>query len=166
MNTTASDLRFGAVFTFRHVARISLSPQPTERKRIVEQNQDTNPASDSTDEEKKQAKEAAQKVHEKEEEILRMCRASRVLRRFKDDVVLLLALLRDFTTGRYRNVPYRVILAITIALAYVLSVIDGVPDTIPIAGLMDDAAVIALLMVWADDEIQRYKKWRDMPMRE
>ena len=35
-----------------------------------------------------------------------------------------------------------------------------------IVGSGDDAAVVAQLLVWAEEEITRYRKWREKPMRE
>lgn len=123
------------------------------------------PTEDQPDGEQK-AHEEANRINENADDILRIFKKSKALCRFKDDVALLLAMLRDFATGRYKKVPYRIVIATAFTLTYVISILDAIPDTIPLAGFLDDAAVVALLLVWAEEEITRYRKWREKPLRE
>jgi len=68
------------------------------------------------------------------------------LKRFYDDFLLLISLVKDYWSGDYREIPYSSIAAVVFALIYVLSPIDLIPDFIPVLGLMDDAAVVALCL--------------------
>jgi len=46
---------------------------------------------------------------------------------------------------------------ITVALIYVISPIDFIPDAIPVIGYLDDAAVVLYTMKMIQDDIQRYR---------
>jgi uncharacterized membrane protein YkvA (DUF1232 family) len=59
-----------------------------------------------------------------------------------DCVVLVRRLLRD---GR---VPRRAKVALGLLIAYLLMPLDLVPDFIPVAGQLDDAIVVALVLRW------------------
>ena len=45
------------------------------------------------------------------------------------------------------------------ALAYLLAPLDFLPDFIPALGLVDDAALIALCVKFAAQDIDDYKAW-------
>lgn len=65
----------------------------------------------------------------------------RALLRFGGDVILLLRdLMRDPRVGRAEKV------AAGLALAYVLSPVDLVPDTVPFVGNLDDVSVAVLAL--------------------
>lgn len=66
-----------------------------------------------------------------------------VARLIPDLVVLFRRLLGD------RRVPRRSKAAVALTLAYLASPIDLVPDFIPVAGQLDDAIVVGLLLRWA-----------------
>ena len=74
---------------------------------------------------------------------------------------LLLSMVKDYFTGAYREVPYWAIGAAALALVYVLSPIDAIPDIIPGLGYMDDATVLAFCLKLLESELQRYKEWKD-----
>jgi uncharacterized membrane protein YkvA (DUF1232 family) len=60
--------------------------------------------------------------------------------RFRKELVLLLHILRHAKT------PKATKLLAVIALAYLISPIDLIPDFIPVIGLLDDIGVVALLL--------------------
>lgn len=101
----------------------------------------------------------ARRIHGHHVDIVRIIGSTLPLRRYKDQVKLLLSLLKDWATGAYRNVPTRVIISTTITLTYVFSLIDAVPDTLPVVGYFDDAALLGLLLLQIEDELERYKVW-------
>ena len=79
-----------------------------------------------------------------------------------DDLVTLLDLLRDCGSGVYRKLPRGLMAATVIALGYALSPIDLIPDLIPFAGFLDDAAILAVLLEFCiAGDLQRYRAWRD-----
>ncbi|MEZ0277345.1 MAG: YkvA family protein, partial [Roseimicrobium sp.] len=74
---------------------------------------------------------------------------------------LLLSMIKDYFTGAYREVPYWAIGAGALALVYVLSPIDAIPDIIPGLGFVDDAAVLAFCLKLLESELSRYKEWKE-----
>jgi uncharacterized membrane protein YkvA (DUF1232 family) len=55
-------------------------------------------------------------------------------------------LVRDWSSGGYRQISKSALLAITVVLIYFVSPIDVVPDWIIGLGLIDDAAVLGLII--------------------
>jgi uncharacterized membrane protein YkvA (DUF1232 family) len=82
------------------------------------------------------------------------------LRRYVEDIVLLLGLLNDFIRGRYRKIPFQAIAAVAFALIYLINPVDLIPDFIPVAGLLDDAAVIATCLALIDSDLREYRAWK------
>lgn len=80
---------------------------------------------------------------------------------FGTQVMLLLEMLRDYFTGNYTTLPYRIIGGVVFSLLYVLNPIDLIPDIFPGLGFMDDALLVALLLAWASSDIELYRIWRE-----
>ena len=76
-------------------------------------------------------------------------------------VPILASLARSYYKKEYTEIPVGTIAAIIGALAYFVLPIDLIPDSIPIIGHVDDAAVIAACVGLAIDDIKAYEKWRD-----
>lgn len=74
-------------------------------------------------------------------------------------IKLLVRLLKDYSRGRYRDIPWRSIAAVAAALAYFASPIDAVPDFIALLGYSDDAVIISLLLSWINADLERYRRW-------
>ena len=70
------------------------------------------------------------------------------------------SLVKNYVQGKYTTVPYGTILAVLSALVYFLSPIDIIPDFIPLAGYLDDMAVLGLCMNMISIDIETYEKWR------
>jgi uncharacterized membrane protein YkvA (DUF1232 family) len=78
--------------------------------------------------------------------------------------------LRDFAVNLVRlfemlvepgfAIPWRTTAAIVFALTYFISSIDLIPDTIPVLGFMDDAFVVAEVMVMVADDLARFEERR------
>ena len=105
-------------------------------------------------------KEDIEKVTRKADEIEKKVRESGPLRRYIDDVKLLLSMVKDYWSGDYKEIPYWAIGATVFALLYVLSPIDLIPDFIPVVGLVDDAAVVALCLYMIEQELHDYSEWK------
>ena len=105
-------------------------------------------------------KEDIEKVTRKADEIEKKVRESGPLRRYIDDVKLLLSMVKDYWSGDYKEIPYWAIGATVFALLYVLSPIDLIPDVIPVVGLVDDAAVVALCLYMIEQELHDYSEWK------
>jgi uncharacterized membrane protein YkvA (DUF1232 family) len=76
-------------------------------------------------------------------------------------VELALACLRDVVRGEYR-LPWKTVAALTAALAYFLAPVDAIPDFVPFAGFIDDAAVLGLVFGAAEADLRRYCEWRGL----
>ncbi len=101
------------------------------------------------------------KVLGREDDIEQKFRNAGPLEKFWEDIKLLLAMIRDYWNGDYREVPWTTIAAAVGALLYVLSPIDLIPDFIPVIGYMDDAAVVALCLKAIISDLDKYKVWKE-----
>jgi len=72
---------------------------------------------------------------------------------------IMLAMVKDYWSGSYREVPYWAISAVALALLYVLNPVDVLPDVLPGVGYLDDATVVAFCLKLVQREIERYQEW-------
>lgn len=100
------------------------------------------------------------KVIKNEQDIDKKMSGQKVLKALLENGRLLLALVKDYFTGAYREVPYWVVGAAALALVYVLSPIDAIPDIIPGLGYLDDATVLAFCLKLVETELNKYKEWK------
>ena len=100
------------------------------------------------------------KVAAHEEDIDRKMASNKAFRALLENGRLLLSLVMDYVKGNYREVPYWAIGAAALALVYVLSPVDVIPDVIPVIGFLDDATVLAFCMKLVDTELTKYKEWK------
>lgn len=113
-------------------------------------------------------KEGAQKVTEKDvenvitksEELKRKFSAKGPLARFIEDGQLLIAIVKDYFSGAYRQIPYGSIASIVFALIYVLNPFDLVPDMLPVIGQLDDVAVMGACLILVEQDLHKYKQWK------
>ena len=101
----------------------------------------------------------------KEEKMKGFFKNVEVLKKYWDDACDIFALLGDRVTGKYTDTPWSTIAALTGALLYVLSPLDVIPDFIPFAGFIDDAAVFGFVLAFAKGDIARYREWRTGPKK-
>jgi len=110
-----------------------------------------------------------QEVVTKAEDIERKVRQGSILSQQLDKVRFLLMLVKDYWNGEYRNIDWFNIAVAVAALIYVLTPIDLIPDFIPVAGQMDDVAVLLVAWEFISKEVCRYAEWkaeRDPTVRE
>lgn len=107
-----------------------------------------------TDEDVEQVVERADKIRQKLER-------HGPLHRFIEDGKLLLALVKDYRRGAYREVPYWAIGAVVFTLGYIFTPVDLIPDVIPVVGYLDDAAVTSICLLLVEEELHRYKRWKE-----
>lgn len=81
--------------------------------------------------------------------------------KYLSDVPVLISLVKAYVQKAYVEIPIGSIIAITGALIYFLNPFDLVPDVIPVFGIMDDAAVIAVAYKLVRHDVLDYKAWRD-----
>ncbi len=76
------------------------------------------------------------------------------------DAVDMLAMLWDWFSGRFDWSPLRLFVALAIGIAYLVSPIDIIPDTIPLAGWIDDLLVVTAVIRLARFDLERYRRWK------
>jgi uncharacterized membrane protein YkvA (DUF1232 family) len=81
-------------------------------------------------------------------------------RRVWTDLRLFAALLRDYWKGTYRQVPALSMTALVLTLAYVLSPLDLMPDTMPLIGQIDDALLLTGCLFFIEKDLYRYQAWK------
>ena len=100
-----------------------------------------------------------EKVVNKSEEIKKKF-TGRSLGRFIQDAQLLISVVKDYWFGKYRQVPYGAVAAIVFTLIYIFNPLDLVPDVLPIIGEVDDAAVMAACLILVEQDLYKYKDWK------
>ena len=100
-------------------------------------------------------------VVDKSEQIKRKFRARGPLKRFIADGKLLIALVQDWRSGRYRQALYGTVAAAVFALVYVFNPFDIVPDVLPVIGALDDATVIAACLMLVERDLDKYRSWKE-----
>ena len=83
------------------------------------------------------------------------------LARVFSDLRLLLPLIRDYWKGTYRDVSVKSIVTFIVALAYIISPIDLIPDYIIGLGQIDDAAILGFSLYFMEKDLKKYKEWKD-----
>ncbi len=73
----------------------------------------------------------------------------------------MISLVRSYTKKEYTEIPIGTIIAIISALLYFISPVDLIPDVIPVAGHLDDAAVVGACIALVKSDLDDYKKWRE-----
>jgi len=70
-------------------------------------------------------------------------------------------LVRAWTNGNYRQVPRKSVLAAVGALLYFLNPMDLIPDFILVGGLLDDAAVVGMVLASLKSDLHRFQQWEE-----
>ncbi len=68
-------------------------------------------------------------------------------------------LIKAYSNGQYREFPYRSLVKIVAAVIYFVSVVDLIPDFIPVLGLTDDLAILAWVFSSVKDDLQQFVDW-------
>ena len=75
-------------------------------------------------------------------------------------VPVMASLLKNYAEKEYTDIPIGTIIAIISALMYFVSPIDFVPDSIPVLGYFDDAAVVSACWKLVQSDVDEYVEWR------
>ena len=81
--------------------------------------------------------------------------------RLFQDLRLLIPLFKDYWQGTYRDVSIKSIVIFVVALAYIISPIDLIPDYIIGLGQIDDAVILGLSLYFLEKDLLKYKEWKD-----
>ncbi|MEG1725852.1 MAG: DUF1232 domain-containing protein, partial [Anaerovoracaceae bacterium] len=77
-------------------------------------------------------------------------------------IPVMVSLVKSYAKKEYTDIPIGTIIAVISALVYFLSPFDFVPDSVPILGYFDDAAVVAACWALVESDISEYIKWREV----
>ena len=83
------------------------------------------------------------------------------LTRLFQDLTLLIPLIKDYWKGTYRDVSVKSIVIFVVALAYIISPIDLIPDYIIGLGQIDDAVILGFSLYFLEKDLRKYKAWKD-----
>lgn len=78
------------------------------------------------------------------------------------DVPTLCDMLIDSINGVYKDIPYSSLVMVVIAIIYTVSPVDILTDTIPILGILDDAAILKLVLNTIKNDLETYKAWKEI----
>lgn len=76
-------------------------------------------------------------------------------------VPIMASLVRSYVKKEYTDIPIGTIISVIAALLYFVSPIDFIPDSIPVLGYFDDAAVVAACWKLVESDVEEYIKWRE-----
>jgi uncharacterized membrane protein YkvA (DUF1232 family) len=71
----------------------------------------------------------------------------------------LFRLLRAYINREYKDIPWSSIVLVVVAIIYFVSIVDLIPDFLPGAGFIDDAAVVAFVITKIKSDIDKYLLW-------
>ena len=80
------------------------------------------------------------------------------LSRVKEELMLLYHFVGDVCGGKYKDYDVSSVILILAALIYLVSPADIIPDFIPLAGLIDDASIVAWVFNEVKEELDKYKQ--------
>jgi len=78
---------------------------------------------------------------------------------FREKITVLARLLKSYTKGEYRVVPWKSLTRIIAVLIYFISPIDVIPDFLPVIGLTDDIALVVWLFNAVSDDLEAFRAW-------
>jgi uncharacterized membrane protein YkvA (DUF1232 family) len=77
----------------------------------------------------------------------------------REDLPVLVRLIRAYASGDYRTLPWKGILLATGAILYFVTPVDLIPDFIVGTGFLDDAVVVAYVIKAIRDDLTRFVAW-------
>lgn len=69
-------------------------------------------------------------------------------------------LIKDYLKGTYRDVSAKSIVIFMVALAYIISPMDLIPDYILGFGQIDDAVILGLALNFLEKDLAKYREWK------
>ena len=77
------------------------------------------------------------------------------------NIPLMAQMVKSYVTKEYSEVSPKVVASLVSAFLYLVTAKDLIRDDIPVLGIADDVAVIALAMKINENELATYKQWRE-----
>ncbi len=76
------------------------------------------------------------------------------------DIPILVTMVKAYVNKEYTTIPVASIVSIVAGLLYFISPIDLIPDFIPVAGYLDDAVVIGIVVKMIHSDVENFKEWQ------
>ena len=76
-----------------------------------------------------------------------------------NSLTALFRLLRAYIRRDYTMIPWGSIVLVVVAIIYFVSPLDLIPDWIPLAGFIDDAAVIGFVIKQIKNDLDAFLQW-------
>ena len=76
------------------------------------------------------------------------------------NVPTMASMVKSYVSKEYTAVSPKVIIALVSAFLYLVKSKDIIPDYIPVIGLADDLAVVAIALAVCKPELEEYSQWR------
>jgi uncharacterized membrane protein YkvA (DUF1232 family) len=77
------------------------------------------------------------------------------------NIPLMASMVKSYVTKEYAEVSPKVVASLVSAFLYIVTKKDLIDDSMPVLGMADDLAVVALAMKVNENELAAYKQWRD-----
>ncbi|MCF2445670.1 DUF1232 domain-containing protein [Dyadobacter sp. CY345] len=81
------------------------------------------------------------------------------LAEFQGSVGILVRMVKAYSSGAYRTLPWKSLVSIVAVLIYFVSPIDLIPDFLPVIGIADDFALVLWLIKTLGDDIAKFSEW-------
>ena len=102
-----------------------------------------------------------EKVAQAKDETLNKVKNVSVLAGLFDNIRTAYEMVSDSVTGKYKGVSKGTRALLAGGLAYLALPIDLVPDFIPVAGWLDDGAVLGWIFARCADEFKKYREFKN-----
>lgn len=79
----------------------------------------------------------------------------------KEQLQRLIALLKAYVSGDYREVSTQTMITVAAAIVYFVVPFDGIPDFLFGWGLIDDVAVISYVVAQLSSELEAFAVWQE-----
>lgn len=76
------------------------------------------------------------------------------------DLPVVISLARAYIKKEYTDISTGSIIAVVAAMIYIVDPSDLINDYIPVVGVVDDLAIIALVLSLISSDLEKYKQWR------
>lgn len=76
-------------------------------------------------------------------------------------ISLISRMVTGYFKGTYTETPWQTIVMFVAGLIYFITPLDAIPDFIPIAGFIDDAAILVWLGKSFRSDVARFKRWEE-----
>ena len=75
------------------------------------------------------------------------------------NISLFVRVIESYSSGKYTYVPWKSIALIVAGILYFTYPMDLIPDFIPVAGIIDDVALIAWIYKSVQEDIEKFLEW-------